>query len=87
TNMFHEIDFACDLSVVAWKSYESGNLKSAKALYERALRIFQRAKTAAEAVAVLIRLGLVLEHRSGTSGFGAGFFHARLLVEGPAKIE
>jgi tetratricopeptide (TPR) repeat protein len=49
------------LSVVAWRSYESGNLKSAKGLYERALRIFQRANTETAAVSVLIRLGLVLE--------------------------
>ncbi len=62
--MFHEIDFACDLSAVAWKTYQSGNIETAKNLYRRALRIFQRSrKKAAPKVAVVLnRLGLILEN-------------------------
>ena len=57
--MYHEIDFACDLSIVAWRSYEGGNVDSAKALYRRALRLFQKSKgkTVLERTAVLNRLG------------------------------
>src|SRR5918996_4516161 len=81
--VYHEIQFACDLSVVAWRTYQSGNVKAAKALYRRALRLFQRSKgkTIAEVVSVLNRLGLILETNGEYKDAGQCFQRAYELME------
>jgi tetratricopeptide (TPR) repeat protein len=83
TAMVHEIDFACSLSVVAWRSYESGNSESAKALYRRALRVFQRSqeKNESEVAAILLRLGGILENNREFSEAGQCFGRACDLLE------
>jgi tetratricopeptide (TPR) repeat protein len=83
TAMIHEIDFACSLSVVAWRSFESGNSESAKALYGRALRVLQRSpqKNESEVAAILLRLGTILENNREFSEAGQCFRRACDLLE------